>query len=55
MASGGSQEGCDPEFFFGQAEPAAVMEVTRLDPGGRWRWSCVGGADESVGTASPST
>jgi hypothetical protein len=26
------------------------MEVTRLDPDGQVSWSCVGGADEWVGT-----
>ena len=43
-------EGSTLEFYFGQPEPAAVMEVTRLDPDGHVRWSCVGGADEWVGT-----
>jgi hypothetical protein len=38
------------EFFFGQPEPAAVMEVTRLDPDGHVEWRCVAGADEWVGT-----
>jgi uncharacterized protein YndB with AHSA1/START domain len=47
---GDSKEGSAVEFYFGQPEPAAVMEVTQLDPAGRVRWSCVGGADEWVGT-----
>jgi len=47
---GDSKEGSTVEFYFGQPEPAAVMEVTRLDPDGQVRWSCVGGADEWVGT-----
>ncbi len=47
---GESTEGSTIEFYFGQPEPAAVMEVTRLDPEGQVGWSCVGGADEWVGT-----
>jgi len=47
---GASREGSKLEFFFGQPEPAAVMDVTRLDPKGHVAWSCVGGADEWVGT-----
>ncbi len=47
---GASTEGSQLRFFFGQPEPAAVMEVARLDPAGQVRWSCVGGADEWVGT-----
>jgi uncharacterized protein YndB with AHSA1/START domain len=47
---GESAEGSRLRFFFGQPEPAAVMEVTRLEPAGTVRWSCVGGADEWVGT-----
>jgi uncharacterized protein YndB with AHSA1/START domain len=44
------REGSRLEFFFGQPEPAAVMEVTRLDSHGSVAWSCVGGADEWIGT-----
>jgi uncharacterized protein YndB with AHSA1/START domain len=47
---GESTEGSTVEFYFGQPEPAAVMEVTRLDPDGQVSWSCVAGADEWVGT-----
>jgi uncharacterized protein YndB with AHSA1/START domain len=47
---GESSEGSRLQFFFGQPEPAAVMEVTRLDPEGHVRWTCVEGADEWVGT-----
>ncbi len=47
---GASTEGSNIEFYFGQPEPAAVMEVTRLDPDGQVSWSCVGGAEEWVGT-----
>jgi uncharacterized protein YndB with AHSA1/START domain len=38
------------EFYFGQPEPAAVMEVTGLVPGQRVAWRCVQGPDEWVGT-----
>ena len=47
---GESTEGSTVEFYFGQPEPAAVMEVTRLDTDRQVNWSCVGGADEWVGT-----
>jgi uncharacterized protein YndB with AHSA1/START domain len=47
---GSSEVGSKLEFFFGSPEPAAVMEVTRLDPEGHVSWSCVGGADEWIGT-----
>jgi uncharacterized protein YndB with AHSA1/START domain len=38
------------EFFFGQPEPAAVMEVAELVPGRRVAWRCVQGPDEWVDT-----
>jgi len=47
---GGSTVGSRVHFFFGQPEPAAVVEVTRVDPDGHVAWACVGGADEWVGT-----
>ena len=47
---GESSKGSRLQFFFGQPEPAAVMEVTRLSPDGHVSWSCVEGADEWVGT-----
>jgi uncharacterized protein YndB with AHSA1/START domain len=47
---GESAEGSRLQFFFGQPEPAAVMEVTRLRPDGQVGWHCVGGAEEWVGT-----
>ena len=47
---GHSSEGSKVEFYFGSPEPAAVMEVTRLDPEGHVSWSCIEGADEWVGT-----
>ena len=47
---GESSEGKRLQFFFGQPEPAAVMEVTQLHPRGNVSWNCVEGADEWVGT-----
>jgi len=47
---GESKEGSRLEFFFGEPEPAAVMEITRLSPDRDVSWSCVGGADEWIGT-----
>jgi len=47
---GESSEGSKLRFFFGQPDPAAVMEVTRLDPDGHVSWNCIEGADEWVGT-----
>jgi uncharacterized protein YndB with AHSA1/START domain len=47
---GESTAGSKLAFFFGQPEPAAVMEVTRLDPAGHVHWRCIEGADEWVGT-----
>lgn len=47
---GESSEGSEIQFFFGQPEASAVMEVTRLRPEGQVSWNCVGGADEWVGT-----
>jgi uncharacterized protein YndB with AHSA1/START domain len=47
---GQAGKGSRLQFFFDQAEPSAVMEVTALDPGGQVSWSCVGGADEWIGT-----
>jgi len=47
---GDSSQGSKLEFFFGQPEPAAVMEVIRLDPAGHVEWRCIEGADEWVGT-----
>jgi uncharacterized protein YndB with AHSA1/START domain len=47
---GESAEGSQLRFYFGHPEPAAVMEVTRLDPAGQVCWRCVGGEDEWVGT-----
>jgi uncharacterized protein YndB with AHSA1/START domain len=47
---GESSEGSRLQFFFGQPEPAAVMEVTRRDPGGHVTWNCVEGPDDWAGT-----
>jgi len=47
---GQASEGSTIEFYFGQPDPAAVMEVTRLSPDGNVSWTCVGGADEWIGT-----
>ena len=47
---GDSVEGSKVEFYFGSPEPAAVMEVTRLDTEGHVSWNCIEGADEWVGT-----
>src|SRR6266851_2172459 len=38
------------EFFFGQPEPAGVMEVAGLLPGQQVAWRCVQGPDEWVDT-----
>jgi uncharacterized protein YndB with AHSA1/START domain len=48
---GDSRMGGKLEFYFGQPEPAAVMEVTDLVPGRRVGWLCVQGPDEWVGTS----
>jgi uncharacterized protein YndB with AHSA1/START domain len=47
---GESIEGSRLQFFFGQPDPAAVMEVTALRPDRHVAWTCVEGADEWVGT-----
>jgi uncharacterized protein YndB with AHSA1/START domain len=47
---GDSSEGSKVEFYFGSPEPAAIMEVTELNPEGHVSWNCVEGADEWVGT-----
>jgi len=47
---GESAEGSELQFFFGQPEPAAVMEVSRLLPDTNVTWRCVGGAADWVGT-----
>ncbi len=48
--AGESSEGSKLAFFFGEPEPAAVMEVTRLDPARRVQWHCIEGAQEWIGT-----
>jgi uncharacterized protein YndB with AHSA1/START domain len=47
---GESMVGSKLQFFFGQPEPAAIMEVIRQDPGTNVTWRCIEGADEWVGT-----
>ena len=47
---GESIEGSKLEFYFGEPDPAAVMEVTRLSPEGLVQWNCIDGADEWIGT-----
>ena len=47
---GDSAEGAKLEFYFGQPDPAAVMEVTALEPGKAVSWHCVEGESEWVGT-----
>ena len=47
---GRAEEGAQLSFFFGSPEPAAVMEITRLDPSGHVAWRCVAGSDDWVGT-----
>ena len=47
---GTSSVGSRLQFFFGQPEPAAVMEITRLSPDGHVAWNCVDGQEEWVGT-----
>jgi uncharacterized protein YndB with AHSA1/START domain len=47
---GESAEGSKLGFYFGQPDPAAVMEVTSLQPDGHVGWRCIEGADEWVGT-----
>jgi uncharacterized protein YndB with AHSA1/START domain len=47
---GESSKGSKIGFYFGSPEPAAVMEVTELNPYGKVMWRCIEGADEWVGT-----
>jgi uncharacterized protein YndB with AHSA1/START domain len=48
---GEATEGSKLDIFFGdQAEPTAVMEITRLNPAGHVHWNCVEGPDDWVGT-----
>jgi uncharacterized protein YndB with AHSA1/START domain len=42
--------GAKLEFFFGQPEPAGIMEVVELVPGQRVAWRCVQGPGEWVDT-----
>jgi len=47
---GDSSEGGELLFYFGGPEPAAVMEVTSLDPDRHVGWRCVRGPEDWVGT-----
>lgn len=47
---GRSEVGDRLSFFFGGPGPAAVMEVTDLDPSSLVRWRCVEGPAEWTGT-----
>ena len=47
---GTQDQGGTLRFFFGGAEPGAVMEVVDLTPPQRVEWRCVQGPDEWVGT-----
>ena len=47
---GESSEGSNLRFYFGEPEPAAVMEITRLNADGQVAWNCVGGAEDWIGT-----
>ena len=47
---GDAKPGGAIRFFFGQPEPAAVMEVVALEADRHVGWRCVTGPDEWVGT-----
>jgi uncharacterized protein YndB with AHSA1/START domain len=47
---GDPQLGGTLRFFFGSAEPGAVMDVVELAPTEHVEWHCVQGPDEWVGT-----
>jgi uncharacterized protein YndB with AHSA1/START domain len=47
---GESATGAKLEFYFGSPEPAAVMEVTELEPDRAVSWRCIEGESEWVGT-----
>jgi len=48
--SGDAAVGSRLEFRFGRPDPAAVVEITRLDPAGHVAWRCVEGPADWVGT-----
>jgi uncharacterized protein YndB with AHSA1/START domain len=47
---GDPNEGGKLEFYFGSPDPAAVMEITGLEPDKAVSWHCVEGETEWVGT-----
>lgn len=47
---GDASEGGELLIYFGDAEPAAVMEVTSLEPDRHVGWRCVRGPEDWVGT-----
>jgi uncharacterized protein YndB with AHSA1/START domain len=47
---GESRAGSNLAFFFNQPEPSAVMQVDQLDPDQKVSWTCIGGAEEWIGT-----
>jgi hypothetical protein len=47
---GEASEGGELLFYFGRAEPSAVMQVTSLEPERHVGWLCVGGPEDWVGT-----
>jgi hypothetical protein len=47
---GDSEVGGKLSFFFGQPDPATVMEIVELSPDDRVQWRCVEGPHEWVGT-----
>jgi uncharacterized protein YndB with AHSA1/START domain len=49
-AKGDSVEGGKLAFYFGSDDPAAVMEVTALEPSKAVSWHCVEGEREWIGT-----
>jgi len=48
--TGGTDVGSKLEFRFGSPDPAAVMEITELEPSTHVRWHCTGGADDWIDT-----
>jgi uncharacterized protein YndB with AHSA1/START domain len=50
QASGDSTVGGKLSFYFGNAEPSAVMDVIKLSPDDRVQWRCVEGPPDWVGT-----
>ncbi|HEV3187456.1 MAG TPA: SRPBCC domain-containing protein [Acidimicrobiales bacterium] len=49
-AKGDASLGGNLQFYFGQPEPSAVMEVVDVKPNDRVVWRCTGGPDEWLNT-----